>query len=123
MEMDNPLPPELDPHGRSRGRGRDDVGGLRKPQARPSGVTQQDVDLVGPAFRKVTGPDDKERPATGSVSGTVSQDPAESRTDDVGGLHRPRTAGGGEAGSALEILLKQLGLWDKWHAGGPDPAK
>jgi hypothetical protein len=121
IEQDNPLPPELDPHGRSGGG--NDLGGLPKLKARPAGVTQQDVDLVGPAFRKVTGPDDKERPATGSVSGTVSRDPAESEADDVGGLHRPRTAGGGEAGSAFETLLKQLGLWDKWKAGGPDPAK
>jgi hypothetical protein len=120
LTLDDPLPPELDPHARGGG---DDLGARKVRQARPPGVTQQDVDLVGPAFARPAGPDDEERPATGGTSGTVSQDPLGSAANDVGARRLLRSGGGGEAGSALEALLKRLGLWERWQAGGPDPAK
>ena len=121
LTLNDPLPPErsIPMH-----RGAATIwapGRVRK--ARPPGVTQQDVDLVGPAFARPAGPDDEERPATGGTSGTVSQDPLNSSTDDVGARRLRRSGGGGEAGSALEALLKRLGLWERWQAGGPDPAK
>jgi hypothetical protein len=89
------------------------------------GKTQQEKDLVGPAFGTTTGPDDKERPATGGTSGSVSTDPFDSGADDVGGAGvRGRRSGGGSVDvSAAEELLKALGLWEKRQPGGPDPEK
>ena len=107
--------------GRGRGEGEDLRG--RIAAHRPPGVTNQDADLVGRAFGKTTGADDKERPVTGGTSGSVSGNPSESRANDVGGLHVPRPGGGGEGGSAFEGLLRRLGLLEKWQAGGPDPPK
>jgi hypothetical protein len=114
--------PGGDPNTDPGGRGGGDVGARNRLPRHPR-ITQQQRDLVGRAFGTATGADDKERPVVGGTSGSVSTNPSESRADDVGGLHAPRPGGGGEAGSAFEALLRSLGLWEKWQAGGPDPPK
>jgi hypothetical protein len=110
------------PEGGRRGGG-DDVGARRLGKPLPPGVTQQDADLVGPAFGTTTGADDKERPNTGGTSGTVADDPAVSRADDVGGGNLRRSGGGRVDLSAGVELLKKLGLWRKFQPAGPDPPK
>ncbi|MEW6364524.1 MAG: hypothetical protein AB1714_07780 [Acidobacteriota bacterium] len=85
-------------HGGARG---SDIGTHRPEGLR--GITQQEIDLFGPAIRKETGPDDKDRPETGSTSG--SQAPGD-LGDDIGGrgISSLRRGGGGEAGPLWKDL-------------------
>jgi hypothetical protein len=121
IELGSPPPdPTGDPGGGRSGGG--DLGARRLSLPwRP--ITQQQKDLVGPLVGTTTGADDKDRPRTGARSGSVAGDPTESRANDIGGHRKPGFGGGGEAGSAFESLMRKLGLWEKWQAGGPDPPK
>jgi hypothetical protein len=95
------------------GKGGDDVGGRKLEKYKVRGVTQQQKDLVGRSFGTTTGADDKERPATGGTSGSVSTDPFNSASDDLGGAGmRGRRSGGGtvDRDAGLELLMR-LGLW------------
>lgn len=106
------------------GRSGDDLGGGRMAKYKVKGVSQQEKDLIGPAFGTTTGADDEERPAVGGTSGTVATNTSESRANDVGGTNAPRRSSGGSVGRfAGEELLRKLGLWEKLKPGGPDPEK
>ncbi|MBI2836885.1 MAG: hypothetical protein HYX75_01095 [Acidobacteria bacterium] len=81
--------------------GGDDIGARGHIPGRPRGITQQQADLVGPAFAKKTGADDEETPVVGNTSGKSSADDLE---NDVGGPHMRRPGGGGEAGNLMTDL-------------------
>lgn len=79
----------------------DDLGARRRLHSAPRGVTQQEKDLVGPAFAKRTGVDDKEGPVVGGTSGRSSTDDLDS---DVGGQRRLRSTGGPQAGNLAKDI-------------------
>lgn len=81
--------------------GGDDIGARAHIPGRPRGITQQQADLVGPAFAKKTGADDEETPVVGNTSGKASTDDLQ---NDIGGPHMRRPGGGGEAGNLMTDL-------------------
>jgi hypothetical protein len=105
MELD--LPP-ADP-GMNRGHdggGGSDIGGHKFQRQRPPGVTPQDMDLVGPAVRKKTGPDDEEQPVAGGTSGAASA-PREPGSPE-GDLPFQRNAPGGRIGAGAADFIEDL---------------